>query len=545
MFLAPKMPHQSPSPSRKPYLVQKYGGTSIGKLLPTITDTIIPTHLATHNLAIVCSARSSTTKDFGTTSLLLQAIKSASSGDARFEEIIETIKQDHLRAVEQVVDQSAGDVLLEVQIQIKKDCARLVSLLHATRVLREVSGRTTDRVLVFGETLACRVVAAALNSKGIAARVVILDDIVEEMYGDDQARRADMFKRHPTAFLSGLTTIMAKRIKACEKGIPIITGFFGAMPGSLLKCVSRGYSDLCAALCAVALSAVELQIWKEVDGIFTADPRKIKSARLLATITSEEAAELTYYGSEVIHPLTIDQLDAAQMPLRLKNVANPQGEGTIIYPGEEHKSGQALNNHSEISNVHIRLNRPGGEIPSFMVANGYYGQTQHRRRPTAITTKDDIIILTVRSHGTSSPQAFFSDVGACLALHDLVVNITSSSQQSLSLAVHDPDACCLEDTIKALEGIGIVYVAKAMSIVSVIGHNMRNMVGVSAEIFSALASAKINIYLISQGASEINISFVVRASEAQLAMQVIHEKVLKISPYEERENAFAKGPWLY
>ncbi|KAH7071840.1 aspartate kinase [Paraphoma chrysanthemicola] len=539
------MPHQAPSSFRKPYLVQKYGGTSIGKLLPTITNTIIPTHLATHDLAIVCSAQSSTTKELGTTSLLLQAIKMASSGDAGFEDVIETIKQDHLRAVEQVVDHSAGDVLHEVQIQIKKDCARLISLLHATRVLREVSGRTTDRVLVFGEGLACRVVAAALKSKGIAARVVVLDDIVEEMYGDDQARTTDMFKRHPTAFLSGLTAIIAKRIKGCEKGIPIITGFFGAMPGSLLKCVSRGYSDLCAALCAVALSAVELQIWKEVDGIFTADPRKIKSARLLATITSEEAAELTYYGSEVIHPLTIEQLDAAQMPLRLKNVVNPQGEGTIIYPSQEHRSVQAFNKHSGSSNSPIRLDRPGGEIPSFLVANGYYGPSQHRRRPTAITTKDDIIILTVRSHGISSPQAFFSDVGACLASHDLVVNLTSSSQQTLSLAVHAPDACCLKDILTILEESGEVRVAKEMAIVSIIGHNMRNMVGVSAEVFSALASAKINIYLISQGASEINISFVVKASEAQLAMQVIHEKVLNISPYEERENAFAKGPWLY
>jgi aspartate kinase len=89
-------------------------------------------------------------------------------------------------------------------------------------------------------------------------------------------------------------------------------GFFGAMPGSLIKSVSRGYSDLCAALCAVALSAEKLQIWKEVDGIFTVDPRKIKAARLLAITTSEEASELTYYGSQVIHPLTFERVDAAR-----------------------------------------------------------------------------------------------------------------------------------------------------------------------------------------------------------------------------------------
>lgn len=157
------------------------------------------------------------------------------------------------------------------------------------------------------------------------------------------------------------------------------------MPGSLIKSVSRGYSDLCAALCAVALGAEELQIWKEVDGIFTADPRKVAGARLLATITSEEAAELTYYGSEVLHPLTIEQIDGAGIPLRLKNVINPQGMGTIIHPSSRVSPPPGAVETPPKTPNHERDVEAASAKLSFMAANGYYGPEQYRRKPTAVT----------------------------------------------------------------------------------------------------------------------------------------------------------------
>jgi aspartate kinase len=157
------------------------------------------------------------------------------------------------------------------------------------------------------------------------------------------------------------------------------------MPGSLIKSVSRGYSDLCAALCAVAVGADELQIWKEVDGIFTADPRKIKNARLLATVTTEEAAELTYYGSEVIHPLTIEQIDSAGISLRLKNVMDPQGAGTIIHPSQTMTPPPTLPGTPDSSQATEHISNRHISKVSFMTANGYYGPSQYRRKPTAVT----------------------------------------------------------------------------------------------------------------------------------------------------------------
>jgi aspartate kinase len=157
------------------------------------------------------------------------------------------------------------------------------------------------------------------------------------------------------------------------------------MPGSLIKSVSRGYSDLCAALCAVAVRADELQIWKEVDGIFTADPRKIKNARLLATVTTEEAAELTYYGTEVIHSLTIEQIDSAGISLRLKNVMNPQGAGTIIHPSQTLTPPPTVPGTPDNPLAAAQTVNRDSSKANFMTANGYYGPGQYRRKPTAVT----------------------------------------------------------------------------------------------------------------------------------------------------------------
>jgi aspartate kinase len=152
----------------KQWLVQKYGGTSIGKLLPTVSDRIIPSYLCSHKVAVVCSARSGATKSTGTTSLLLEAIRLATIGDRHLAElnaIVEQIKNEHLIAAKQAINEEAVEMLQTVKIEIKKDCEKLHSLLKATVMLAEISDRTSDRVLAIGETLSCRIVAASLKSK--------------------------------------------------------------------------------------------------------------------------------------------------------------------------------------------------------------------------------------------------------------------------------------------------------------------------------------------------------------------------------------------
>lgn len=145
---------------------------------------------------------------------------------------------------------------------------------------------------------------AALRDQGVDAEFVSLEDIILDDETEDGASPSTLDQ----TFYDRLSVALGERIRQCAPRVPVVTGFFGQVPGSLLQQVGRGYTDLCSALLAVGLEADELQIWKEVDGIFTADPRKVPTARLIPIISPEEAAELTYYGSEVVHPFTMEQV---------------------------------------------------------------------------------------------------------------------------------------------------------------------------------------------------------------------------------------------
>ncbi|KAI0593949.1 aspartate kinase [Biscogniauxia sp. FL1348] len=525
----------------KPWLVQKYGGTSLGKLLDTICSTIIPRYSRDHDLVIVCSALSGTLKASGTTSLLLECISLAELGVGAQKELIQVmdlIKTNHLNVLDSFLHSpkhSHFENYEDTTTSIVNECESIKNFLLAAQVIGELSPRSKDRVIALGEKLACIIVAACLTSTGIPAKAVFLDNIVASAFGGSIHDQLAAMERLGSRFYHMIADEIPRYIRDCGPAIPIVTGFFGIMPDSLIQTVGRGYSDLCAAMCAVAMGAMELQIWKEVDGIFTADPRKVPSARLLSTVTAEEATELTYYGSEVIHPLTMDQIQDASIPLRLKNVFKPDGHGTIIYPSANPLTPGAPLDGLEKSGV---VTPPS----SFMLQNGYIGAKQERRKPTAVTVKDDIVLVNVVCNRNTKSHGFLAQVFDRLQRNKISVDLVATSERHVSLAVQNPrDAGALWRLKEEFERFGQVAVTRNMAIVTVVGHNMRNMVGVSNETLSALASAQINIHLISQGASEINISLVVSADEAIAAMNAIHRDVLQIPTHKEQEDRFIPG----
>ncbi|GKT71167.1 aspartate kinase [Colletotrichum tofieldiae] len=533
----------------RPWLVQKYGGTSLGKLLETICSKIIPSHLRDYNLVVVCSALSGSTKASGTTSLLLECIGHAEAGlpaQAQLNRTIDAIRDSHVLLLEKHLVNSNGtrsdlchDIFDTTKTVIVKECESLRGFLLAAQIIGELSPRAQDRVISLGEKLACRIVAAFLGSKNVPAESVILEDIIETVFGSSVFDQKTALDNLGPRFYHLIADEIAKRIRNCGASVPVVTGFFGIMPDSLLKNVGRGYSDLCAAMCAVGTKAAELQIWKEVDGIFTADPRKVPSARLLSTVTPEEATELTYYGSEVIHPLTMDQIRCANIPLRLKNVFNPTGAGTIIYPTRAPSPPLTPPTPTD-EKVDVKVPLP---TIDFMLGNGYHGAHHERRRPTAVTVKDDILLVNVACNRNTKSQGFLSGVFDRLEDAGIQTDLVTTSERSVSLAFqHSEEGSCRHQRLRVeLEKFGKVIVTENMSIVTVVGHKMRNMVGISAEIMAALASAKINIFMVSQGASEINVSLVVRAEDAVLALNMIHSKVLRIPTHWEQENNFIKG----
>lgn len=309
---------------------------------------------------------------------------------------------------------------------------------------------------------------------------------VEAEYVDlADALHIDGAVRLDASFYRNAAATFRDKILACENRVPVVTGFFGNVPGSLMDGdVGRGYTDLCAALIAVGMKADELQIWKEVDGIFTADPTKVPTARLLPSITPSEAAELTFYGSEVIHHLTMDQVIKADppIPVRIKNVKNPRGDGTIVIPNPVLAPGHELK-RSRPSEINMARKTP--------------------RRPTAVTIKDKISVINVHSNKRSIAHGFVAKVFVILDRYKISVDLISTSEVHVSMAIHlqSSETEKFEKATKELGECGDVSILHEMAILSLVGADMKNMIGVAGKMFTTLGEHNVNIEMISQGTS--------------------------------------------
>lgn len=463
-----------------------------------------------NRIVLVCSARSADTKAEGTTNRLIKASKEAErlprTDDYRA--IVEVIEADHIAAAAKAI--TDPEILFGITKNIQEECAFLSGLLGAAQFLQEVSPKTMDNILATGEKLSCLIMAAMLNDRGVEAEYVGMEDVIGEY---DAGNGLDV------SFYDHVCVKMAERIRQCGDRVPVVTGYFGVVPGSLLAMIGRGYTDLCAALIAIGLKAEELQVWKEVDGIFTADPRKVPTARLLPRITPEEAAELTYYGSEVIHPFISNLVVRARIPIRIKNVENPSGAGTVIFPDADSRSGSAT-----------PVNVPHKNPLEVM---------RHGKTPTAVTIKDNINILVVESDRKTVSHGFFAKVFATLDKWKLTVDLISTSEVHVSMAIHaEVKLAALKGVEEDLRKVGDVLRKKDMAILSLVGKQMKNMIGVSGKMFSTLAQAGINIEMISQGASEINISCVINEKDSIKALSVIHQHLLTT-------NSFSDKGWLF
>ena len=285
---------------------------------------------------------------------------------------------------------------------------------------------------------------------------------------DSKAVIDQKFYDYLTNQLKGLFTKLNQK-----DTIAVVTGFMGPIPGSVLSTIGRGYTDLTAALIAVAKNADELQIWKEVDGIFTADPRKVSAARLLTHISPEETAELTYYGSEVIHPFTMEQVIRASIPIRIKNTFAPSGCGSLIVPSDYAPT-------------------PSTEGASL---------TSSPKHPTAVTIKEGVTVVNVLSNRKSVSHGFFEKIFSILDTHGIIVDLISTSQVNISMALGPHvRSSRLEAAIQDLKKYGMVDVSRDLAILSLVGKEMRNMVGIASRMFSTLAEHSVNLEMISQGA---------------------------------------------
>lgn len=486
------------------WVVQKFGGTSVGKFPENIVDNIVKKYSSSNRIAVVCSARSSNTKSEGTTSRLLKAADIASE-NGEFGTLLQVIEDDHVQnASERIADENIKADLIE---ETKKEISRAHELLYASKIIGEISPKTLDSIMSIGEKLSCRFMAALMQDHGLKGVYVDLSNIIPT--------DIDFSKGFDDSFYQFLATELGKAAQSLpEDAIPVFTGYFGTVPGGLLNGVGRGYTDLCAALIAVGVQADELQIWKEVDGIFTADPRKVPNARLLESVTPDEAAELTYYGSEVIHPFTMEQVIRAKIPIRIKNVDNPSGKGTIIYPDNIGRKGEETPPHPPAA---------------YETLTSSYIQTHKRKSATAITAKQDIAVINVHSNKKTLSHGFLANLFTTLDKYKLVVDLISTSEVHVSMAlqIQSDQEVYLKHALKELRSMGSVDVTRELAIVSLVGKQLYNFIGIAGNMFKVLADERINIEMISQGANEINISAVINAKDTIRALQSIHARLLE------------------
>lgn len=563
------------------WTVQKYGGTSVGKFAVNIARDIVSSYIDQHKIAVVCSARSGSAKALGTTNLLLKAASEArkrhklfndsgtmtpstngifrrssetspnspmrrsspspsspSTGaltplitpqtgqsQPEFNVTVDLIRSEHLDAANASVKNP--EILQELEAEIDRDCDWLRSFLFAAQVIDEISPRSRDSIIGFGERLACKLMTAILRDQGIDAEYVSLEDIIPVSEDSETVPEGSLDQ----AFYDNVAAAVGERIKGCTPRVPVVTGFFGHVPGSLLRQVGRGYTDLLSALLAVGLEASELQIWKEVDGIFTADPRKVPTARLIPIISPDEAAELTYYGSEVVHPFTMEQVIRRKIPIRIKNVENPLGGGTVIHPDPD----------IEASQDDGLIEAPVAMLHGLSPSNNEL--RRNKRLPTAVTIKERIVVLNVNSNRKSVSHGFLARIFGTLDRFGVVVDLISTSEVHVSMATEDNlSRTTMERLVGELKKSGTVSVHREMAILSLVGQQMRHLVGISGRMFTSLAQGNVNIEMISQGASEINISCVIEGRDAVKALNLIHQSCLQIKPEGPRGRV---GPWLF
>jgi aspartate kinase len=350
----------------------------------------------------------------------------------------------------------------------------LDNLLRGITAVGELSPRTTDYVLSFGELLSSAMVHAYFAARGMRSALV---DARECILTDAQHTRAvpDFEQSYPK---------LAARLQPIldAEGVPVMAGFLGATADGVTTTIGRGGSDFSAAIVGAALEATRIEIWTDVDGVKTTDPNLCPDARRLPEISFDEAAELAFFGAKVLHPATMLPAMQKNIPVYVLNSRNPDNEGTCVRA------------HAQPS--------PG--------------------RIKAIAAKKNMTIVNMKAARMLITHGFLHDVFEVFKRHQVPVDTVSTSEVSVSLTVDSK--LNISNVLADLSAFIDVETEPGKAIVCVIGDDLRGTPGTLARVSSALGD--VNIRMVTQGASEINISFVIEEKDVPEAVRRLHRLVL-------------------
>ncbi len=453
--------------------VLKFGGSSVGKpeRIRQIIEILKTYQEKGEKFTIVCSA-------FGgvTDSLIAMATKAANADDS-YLELFEAFSQRHIQAAKELLKTDTEKAVLK---GLKENHKTLRDILHGIFLVREASLRTMDYVLSFGERTSNYIIAHALTLNGLPADYLDARDIIvtDKNFG---AAKVDLETTYDN--------IQAYYKKVSN--IQVVTGFVAAAKGGLTTTLGRGGSDYTAALLAAGLQAEAIEIWTDVDGVLTTDPRKVKKAFTIPTMTYGEAMEMSHFGAKVIYPPTIQPAFTKDIPIYIKNTFNPTFKGTYI-SNEKDEKGPAVKGISSIGNISLLT----------LSGSGMFGVpgTAGRLFNALAQASVNIILIT-----------------------------QGSSEYSISFAVQPKDA---KKAKKAVEKefthemrsnlVNPIKVEDDLAVVAIIGENMRYQPGISGMLFRSLGKNGINAIAIAQGSSELNISVVINKEDEAKALNALH-----------------------
>ena len=462
-------------------LTMKFGGTSLGsadaiRQAAEITKSALAD--SAEQVVVIASAVS------GITELLRDGTLDAASGNDRYMQISEELRAKHEACAELLPTAEREAVLQEIGPMIEL----YLQFCESVRVLGDAGPRALDHTMALGERMSVQLLSAALRVIGLPAAVVDSGDLIVT---DDrfQAAAPDM-----SATREKVKGRLSPRLAKGE--LPVITGFIGATPGGVTTTLGRGGSDLSAGVIASSLGSDELWVWTDVDGVMTADPRVVPSARTIEAMEYREVRELSYFGARVLHPLTIQSVFESNTLVRVKNTFNPSNVGTLIVPHLEHENGAIK----------------------------------------AITAIPNVNLITLEGKGMISIPGIAARTFEAVASTGASVVLISqaSSEQSICFAIPRTNA---QAAIEALESefelalsrnnIDRVWVQDDITIVTVVGSGMKQTPGIAGQVFTATGNHGINVVAIAQGSSECSISFVVKSEDGDKAVRAIHKLVIE------------------
>lgn len=454
--------------------VLKFGGTSVGSAanIGKVIE-IVQQKLNETPVVLVVSAMG------GTTDKLIEAGKLAASGNEAYKEVLQAIEERHLTAVKELfpVTQQSGALS-----NVKKRCNEIDSICAGIFLLGELTPRALDKLMSFGEILSSQIISGAFTTKG-----------TDSVYADSAKliRSNNTFGNAQVDFTTTYTQLSTFSKENPSK-LYVAPGFIASTADGITTTLGRGGSDYTAAIFAAGLNAEALEIWTDVSGMMTADPRIVPSARVIPDVSYQVAMELSHFGAKVIYPPTIQPVLSKKIPTWIKNTLAPQDKGTLIQ--EKSTGTDIVNGISSINKIALLL----------LEGSGMVGIPGFSMRLFGALAKERVNVILITQSSSE---------------HSICVAIDEANWLQAKNAVDEEFAN--EISLKKLEPL---QVEKDLAIVALVGDQMKNHPGISGRMFSALGRNGVNIRAIAQGSSERNISAVINTADVKKAVNVLHEE---------------------